>query len=169
MNVIVAEPLTRDVFAEYGDVIDTRGKPPIPINDGMTKRFHDLAPVETAGQAARAVLSIFRGKPYSFPLTLKMVERHPLGSQAFMPLSPRPFLVVVCHDGEEGPDIPRAFVTRPGQGVSYPRNRWHAVLTPIGEEQDFLVVDRAGEGNNVEEYHFTMPYEIHLPEPHPHV
>jgi ureidoglycolate lyase len=98
-----------------------------------------------------------------------MVERHPFGTQAFMPLSPQPFLVVVCHDGEEGPDIPRAFVTRPGQGVSYPRNRWHAVLTPIGKQQDFLVVDRAGEGTNVEEFHFAMPYEIHLPEPHPHV
>lgn len=169
MNVIVAEPLTRDVFAEYGEVIDTRGKQPISINGGMTDRYHDLAHVEATGPEARVLISIFRGRPYAFPMKLEMVERHPLGSQAFMPLAPRPFLVVVCHEGESGPDVPRAFVTRPGQGVNYPRNRWHAVLTPIGEEQDFLVIDRGGGGNNVEEFHFTMPYEIHLPEQHQHV
>jgi ureidoglycolate lyase len=169
MNVIVAEPLTRDVFAEYGDVIDMRGPPPISINNGMTERYHDLARVEAAGENARTLISIFHGRPYSFPLKLQMVERHPLGSQAFIPLSPQPFLVVVCHDGDEGPALPRAFVTRPGQGVNYPRGRWHAVLTPIGETQDFLVVDRGGDGDNVEEFHFTMPYEIHLPEPHPYV
>ena len=164
MNRIVAEPLTRDVFAEYGDVLDTRGLPPLLINGGKTQRYHDLAPVEATGPEARVLISIFRGQPYSFPYKLEMVERHPLGSQAFMPLSPAPFLVVVCHDGDQGPALPRAFVTRPGQGVSYPRNRWHAVLTPIGQSQDFLVVDRGGEGDNVEEFHFAMPYEIHLPE-----
>ncbi len=168
MNVIHAEPLTRDVFSEYGDVIDTRGAPPVPINNGMTERFHDLANVQATGENARVLISIFRGQPYSFPLKLEMVERHPYGSQAFMPLTPRPYLVIVCHDGEQGPALPRAFVTRPGQGVNYPANRWHAVLTPIGEPQDFLVVDRGGEEKNVEEFHFTMPYEIHLPDRMPH-
>ena len=100
MNRIVAEPLTRDVFAEYGDVLDTRGLPPLLINGGKTQRYHDLAPVEATGPEARVLISIFRGQPYSFPYKLEMVERHPLGSQAFMPLSPAPFLVVVCHDGD---------------------------------------------------------------------
>jgi ureidoglycolate lyase len=92
-----------------------------------------------------------------------MVERHPFGSQAFIPLSPHPFVVVVCHDGEHGPATPHAFLTRPGQGVNYPRNLWHGVLTPVGEPQDFVVVDRGGDGSNLEEFHFSHPYEIHLP------
>jgi ureidoglycolate lyase len=92
-----------------------------------------------------------------------MVERHPFGSQAFIPQSPRPFLVVVCHDGGSGPGEPHAFLTHPGQGVNYPRNRWHGVLTPIGEDQDFVVVDRGGDGNNLEEHVFGEPYEVHLP------
>jgi ureidoglycolate lyase len=105
-----------------------------------------------------------RGTPYDFPLKLTMVERHPFGSQAFIPLSPRPFLVIVCHDSDEGPGEPHAFITAPGQGVNYPRNRWHGVLTPIGEIQDFLVVDRGGDGSNLEECHFSHAYEIDLPD-----
>ncbi|WP_127521579.1 ureidoglycolate lyase [Mesorhizobium sp. Z1-4] len=164
MKTIVAEPLTRAAFAEFGDVLDTEGDAPRMINGGMTERFHDLAKVEATGEAARVLVSIFRGQPYEFPLQLKMVERHPLGSQAFMPLSPSPFLVAVCHDSPSGPLAPRVFVTRPGQGVNYRRHLWHAVLTPISQVQDFLVVDRGGEGNNLEEHYFDEPYLIELPE-----
>ena len=92
-----------------------------------------------------------------------MVERHPFGSQAFMPLSPRPFLVVVAHDTPNGPGEPHVFLTHPGQGVNFPKGLWHGVLTPIGEAQDFLVVDRAGDEQNLEEHFFADPYEIHLP------
>ena len=108
-------------------------------------------------------MSIFKGTPYPFPLKLEMVERHPFGSQAFMPLSPAPFLVVVCHDTPDGPGEPHAFITAPGQGVNYKRNLWHAVLTPIGEPQDFLVVDRGGDENNLEEHYFSEPWQIRLP------
>ena len=162
-RVITAVPLAREAFAPYGDVIETAGAVHYPINNGKCERYHDLATVEVAGPGARAIVSIFSGTPYELPLTLTMVERHPFGSQAFMPLSPAPFLVVVCHDGPNGPGEPHAFVTAPGQGVSYPRNRWHAVLTPIGARQDFLVVDRGGDGDNLEEHLFDEPYEIHLP------
>ena len=162
-RVIVARPLTRENFAEFGDVIDKGGDLHYPINGGKTERFHDLARVEAAGPNARVLINIFHATPYEFPLTLSMVERHPFGSQAFMPLSPAPFIVVVCHDGDEGPGIPHAFITEPGQGVNYPRNLWHAVLTPIGEPQDFLVVDRGGDGGNLEECYFSHPFEIHLP------
>jgi len=162
-RIVIAQPLTRQNFAPFGDVIDTGGDNHYPINGGRTERYHDLARVEAAGDNARVLISIFKGTPYEFPLRLTMVERHPLGSQAFMPLSPRPFLVVVCADTGDGPGEPRAFLTAPGQGVNYPRNLWHAVLTPIGESQDFLVVDRGGDGSNLEEFHFSHPYEIHLP------
>jgi ureidoglycolate lyase len=163
MKRIVARPLTREAFAEFGDVIDAGGDNHYPINGGKAERYHDLATAEAQGPNARVLISIVKGTPYEFPLMLKMVERHPFGSQAFVPLSPRPFLVVVCHDGSSGPGEPHAFITHPGQGVNYPRSLWHAVLTPIGENQDFLVVDRGGDGLNLEEFFFEEPYEVHLP------
>ena len=163
MKIITSRPLTRDAFSPFGDVIETEGAKSFPINNGKTERFHDLAKVEATGPNARVLLNIFRGEPYDFPLKLAMVERHPFGSQAFMPLSPKPFLVVVCPDEGGRPGMPQAFLTKPGQGVNYARNIWHAVLTPIGEAQDFLVVDRGGDGNNVEEFFFPAPFEIQLP------
>lgn len=162
-QTIVAQPLTRAAFAPFGDVIDTDWDNHFPINAGKCERYHDLAKVEAEGPNARVLISIFRGTPYDFPLRLGMVERHPLGSQAFVPLSPAPFLVVVCPDEGASPGVPRAFVTRPGQGVNYRRNLWHAVLTPIGGSQDFLVVDRGGDGDNLEEHHFEEPWEVRLP------
>ncbi len=163
MRKILAETLTRENFAEFGDVLDTEGSNHYPINGGKAERYHDLARVEAEGPNARVLISIVRSAPYVFPLSLKMVERHPFGSQAFMPLDPRPFVVVVCHDGDDGPGTPHAFVTEPGQGVSYPRNTWHGVLTPLDESQDFLVVDRGGDGFNLEEFFFQEPWQIHLP------
>ena len=119
-RVIVAEPLTRENFAGFGDVIDMGGDHHYPINGGKTERYHDLARAEAAGPNAHVLINIFSGTPYAFPLKLSMVERHPFGSQAFIPLSPRPFLVVVCHDGEDGPGEPHAFVTaaRAGRQLS---------------------------------------------------
>lgn len=163
-RVLTAHPLTRAAFAEFGDIIDTDWADHYPINGGMAERYHDLANVEAEGPSARVLISIFRGKPYAFPLELRLVERHPLGSQAFVPLGGKPYLVVVCYDGPNGPGEPHAFVAGPGQGVNYPSNRWHAVLTPIGAPQDFLVVDRGGDGVNLEEHHFTEPWTIHLPD-----
>ena len=163
MRRITARPLTREAFAPFGDVLDTDWPNRYAINAGRCERYHDLARVEADGPNARVLISIFRGTPYEFPLKLTMVERHPLGSQAFMPLSPAPFLVVVCPDGPDGPGEPHAFVTAPGQGVNYHRNTWHAVLTPIGAAQDFLVVDRGGDGSNLEEHHYDVAWEIDLP------
>lgn len=160
---IIARPLTRAAFAPFGDVLDTDWANHYPINAGKCERFHDLAQVDATGDNARVLISIFKGTPYAFPLALTMVERHPFGSQAFMPLSPVPFLVVVCADTPDGPGEPHAFVTAPGQGVNYHRNLWHGVLTPIGAPQDFLVVDRGGDGNNLEEHHFSEPWDIRLP------
>ena len=162
---LTVQPLTRAAFAPFGQVLDPGDwTNHYPINAGACERYHDLATAEVAGTDARVIMSIFRGKPYAFPLTLAMMERHPYGSQAFMPLSPRPFLVVVAHDADGAPGEPQAFVTAAGQGVNYPRNLWHAVLTPIGAPQDFLVVDRVGVEKNLEEHHFAEPWTIHLPE-----
>ena len=162
-RILTAQPLTRAAFAPFGDVLDTEWDNHYPINAGKCERYHGLATVEVEGPSARVLISIFKGTPYDFPLRLGMVERHPLGSQAFMPLSPAPFLVVVCPDESGTPGTPHAFLTHPGQGVSYRRNTWHGVLTPIGTPQDFLVVDRGGYGDNLIEHHFAEPWEIRLP------
>ncbi len=162
-RIVIALPLTRESFAPFGDVIDTGGDNHYLINGGKTERYHALARPEATGPGGHVLISIGKATAYELPLTLAMVERHPLGSQAFIPLSPRPFLVVVCHDENGRPGEPHAFMTQPGQGVNYPRNRWHGVLTPIGDAQDFLIVDRGGEGSNLEEFFFETPYEIRVP------
>ena len=161
MPTVVIEPLTREAYAPFGQVIMAEGANHYPINGGMTERFHDLARIELGGVHPRPLVSIARGKPYSLPLTLKMVERHPLGSQAFYPLTPRPFLSIVAPDEGGVPGAPRAFLASPGQGINMAMNTWHAVLTPLGtEEADFLIIDRGGEGNNLEEHFFDEPWLV---------
>jgi ureidoglycolate lyase len=163
-RIITARPLTRGSYAPFGEVIDFDTDSHYSINGGRCERYHALAKPEATGPNGHVLINLFRGTPYDFPLKLTMVERHPFGSQAFIPLSPRPFVVVACPNGPDGPGEPAAFLTAPGQGVNYPRGLWHGVLTPIGEAQDFVVVDRGGDGSNVEEFHFSHPYEIHLPQ-----
>ncbi len=163
MEQILIQPLTRKAFQPFGDIIDTKEAENFTINNGMCQRFHDLTPIETAGEDARPLINIFRCQPYDLPLELKMVERHPLGSQAFVPLSQNPFLVIVAED-EDGRAIHlRAFLTEPGQGINFHRNTWHGVLTALNEACDFLVVDRGGEDNNLEECHFSEPFLVLAP------
>jgi len=162
VNPIVIEPLTADAFAPFGQVIETAGAHHYPINNGMTERYHDLARVELGGVHARPLISIFHGQPYALPLSLKLVERHPLGSQAFYPLGISPWLVIVAEDEGGSPVRLRAFAPAPGQGVNIAMNTWHGVLCPLEVEGDFLVVDRGGDGNNLEEHHFDMPLTVTL-------
>ncbi|MGL4406195.1 MAG: ureidoglycolate lyase [Notoacmeibacter sp.] len=164
MTTIIAKPLTRANFRAYGDVIEIAGAKHYPINGGMATRFHDLAKVEAAGPKARVLVSLFRGQPYELPLQLRLVERHPFGSQAFYPLGGKPWLVIVAHDGDDGPLKPEVFVASGNQGVNYPRNQWHGVLTPFGEPQDFIVVDRGGDGTNLDEHAYDQPFTIMLPD-----
>lgn len=159
-QTIAIEPLSAEAFAPFGQVITTEGAQHYPINAGMTERFHDLAKVELGGVHARPLISIFRGQPYALPLTLKLVERHPLGSQAFFPLSPRRWLSIVAPDEHGVPGRPRAFLVPPGVGVNIAMHTWHGVLTALDAASDFLVVDRGGDGNNLEEYHFEAPYTV---------
>ena len=159
-RAVSIEPLTREAYAPFGQVIEVEGAHHYPINGGMTERYHDLAKVELGGVHPRPLVSIARGQPYSLPLTLKMVERHPLGSQAFIPLGEASFLVVVAEETENGPAEPIAFRTAPGQGVNIGRNVWHGILTPLETVSDFAVVDRGGEGVNLEEHFYGEPFLI---------
>lgn len=164
MTTITVEPLAAAAFAPFGQVISIEGAQHYPINAGMTERYHDLARVELGGVHARPLISIFRGQPYALPLTLKLVERHPLGSQAFYPLSDRPFLAIVAPDEHGRPGVPRAFLVPPHTGINIAMNVWHGVLTALEAQSDFLVVDRGGEGNNLEEHHFETPYIVEMPD-----
>ncbi|RED38272.1 ureidoglycolate lyase [Rhodopseudomonas thermotolerans] len=162
-RTIVAQPLTAAAFAPFGRVIDTAEVASRPMNAGMARRFHDLAEIEVIGEGARVVVGLVEAQPYAVPLWLNLVERHPLGAQAFVPLNAAPFLVVVCPDEGGKPGAPQAFVTAPHQGICYARNTWHGVLTPFGAAQDFVVIDRGGPGANLEEHVFDEPWIVHLP------
>ncbi|WP_114966674.1 ureidoglycolate lyase [Alkalilacustris brevis] len=153
------EPLTADAFAPFGDLLEAAGPPDKVINAGFCERFHDRARLDF-GPGGRAGLSIFRAEPRSLPLRLDMVERHPEGSQAFIPMTAAPFLVVVAPDQGGRPGRPRAFLAHPGQGVNYLRGTWHAVLTPLAAPGLFAVFDRIGPTPNLEEHAFATPWLI---------
>jgi ureidoglycolate lyase len=157
-RTLAAAPLTAAAFAPFGDVLETGGDS-FPINGGMCDRFHDLARVEVVGDG-RLGLSVGYGRPYALPVVFSLVERHPLGSQAFVPMSEDPFLVVVAPDEDGRPGVPRAFLTAPGQGVNYLRNVWHGVLTPLRRPGRFLIVDRIGTGNNLEEHTYAEAWTV---------
>jgi ureidoglycolate lyase len=150
-NRLAIEPLTREAFAPFGDVIELEGAKQIPINLGTTVRYHDLAKIDVADEAGRPIVNVFRGQPRTLPFEVKMMERHPLGSQAFVPLTDRPYLVVVAPAGELVPARIRAFVSCGWQGVNYAKGVWHHPLIALGEVSDFVVVDRGGDGVNLQE------------------
>lgn len=154
------EPLTAAAFARFGDVVTAEGARHFPINDGMAERYHDLARLELLGDGAYPLVNIFRGQPWRFPLEIKMVERHPQGSQCFVPMSPKPFLVVVAEGGGAEPGALHAFLTRSGEGVNYRAGVWHHPLITLDAAQDFLVIDRAGPGANLDEHHFAVPFAV---------
>lgn len=157
-RVLAAEPLTAAAFEAFGDVLEAVGASH-PINAGMCDRFHDRARMEFLGDG-RAGVSLGWGRPYPLPHVFDLVERHPLGSQAWIPMAEDPFLVVVAPDEGGRPGTPRAFLTAPGQGVNYLRNVWHGVLTPLGRPGSFAIVDRVGSGNNLEEYRYEAPWTV---------
>jgi ureidoglycolate lyase len=158
-RALTAAPLTATAFAPFGDVIEAAGAS-FPINDGMCDRFHDLARLEFVGEGARAGISLGYGRPYALPHSFALVERHPLGSQAFVPMTDDPFLVIVAPDEGGRPGAPRAFLTSGAQGVNYLRGAWHGVLTPLARPAAFLIVDRLGPGDNLEEFRYEEPWVV---------
>ncbi|MBQ0776594.1 MAG: ureidoglycolate lyase, partial [Pseudomonas sp.] len=148
-------------FAAFGDVIDHRKAEYLMINSGRTRRYHDLAKVETLGDEARTLISLFVSQPVEMPLELTFLERHPLGSQAFVPLHGERFVVVVAPAGDAiDPAQVRAFVTDGRQGVNYHAGTWHAIQSVLEREGEFLVVDRGGAGHNCDEY--PLPIRVTL-------
>ena len=158
MTEIAAQPLTQAAFAPFGTVIGLRDAPDRLINQGLCGRHHDLARPDIVNGAAG--ISLFSAHPRALPYVLEMVERHPLGSQAFLPMYETRFLVVVAPDNGGRPGRPLAFLTAPGEGIQFHRNTWHGVLTPLAPPGLFAVIDRIGEGDNLEEYWFDAPCTV---------
>jgi len=159
MQKLTPQLLSKEKFQAFGDVIELQDKQPISINSGNCQRYSDLAALDICN-SGKTGISLFDAKAYSNPLTLTYVERHPLGSQAFLPTSIDPYLVVVAEDVDGQAQQPKAFITSGYQGVNYHRNIWHGVLTPIVKQSLFVVVDYIGDGDNLEEYEFQSPFVI---------
>lgn len=153
-----ALPLSREAFSPYGDVIERAGTPDKIINQGMCGRHHDLAALDFSD--GRAGISLFDAKARAFPHTIDMVERHPEGSQAFIPLGGARMLVVVADDDNGTPMNLKVFASQPGQSINLHRGIWHGVLAPIEQAGQFVVIDRIGEGANLEEFWFEKPYVV---------
>jgi len=157
-RTVVARPLTKAAFAPFGDVIELKDAPDRLINQGLCGRHHDLARLDFVD--GRAGISLFDAQPRKLPYTLDMVERHPMGSQAFLPLYQTSFLVIVAPDAGGAPGEPLAFLSAPGQGINLHRGVWHGVLTPLEAPGLFAVVDRIGDGSNLEEHWFDEPFVV---------
>jgi len=151
----------------FGTVIETDGAQQISINQGTTTRFDAMSPVDVEEAGGQPIISLFRGTRRPNPIEIHLLERHPLGSQAFMPLSQYDWLVVVAHGNAAGdaPDFSTlaCFKASGIQGVSYNRGTWHHPLLTLQASQDFLVIDRQGDGHNLDEVWHDGPAAIIQP------
>lgn len=157
-RTIRPEPMTPAAFAPFGDVLDTCGPPDRLINAGLCQRFHDRAKLTFTD--GRAGISLFLAQPHPLPYRFRLVERHPQGSQAFLPMTHNPFLVLVAPDTPDAPGPPRAFLTTPGQGINLYAGIWHGVLTPLHAPGLFAVIDRIGDGTNLQEYRYEADWIV---------
>lgn len=157
-NVLQAKPITAEAIAGLAELIDASGDADKFINQGHCGRYHDRATLDILdGQAG---ISVFKSESFAMPFKLEMMERHPFGSQAFLPMQEGEYLVVLAKDQNGAPNDPRGFVAGSGQGVNIGRNVWHGVLCPLTDPGLFMVVDRVTDGPNLEEHWFENPYTI---------
>ena len=157
-RMLKPEPLTAAAFAPYGDVIECSDRAEKrEINYGQSVCYHDLARLELTADNGRPIVRIFQSKPLPLPISIKVMERHPLSSQAFYPLSGEPYLVVVARQGEFEEKNIRVFLAGPTQGVNYRPGTWHHFSLALNKVSSFLVIDRAGPEKNCDEVHLTGP------------
>ena len=148
-TTITPKKITKENFAKFGELITTDGIEPITINDGYAERFNGIANLDTSKEHGETTISIFSAIKRTFPMNINMMEQHPLGSQAFIPMKETTFLSFVAPNGEK-PDLDKieAFIIPPGLGVNYKTGTWHFPLIAT-EDMNFLVVDRKGSGDNL--------------------
>ena len=152
--IIKPKKITRKNFKKFGDVISTKKIKSININDGYAKRFNDLCRINTSSKKGSTIVSIFSAKKRKFPMNIKMMEKHPLGSQAFIPMNETTFLVFVAPKGKR-PNAKKikSFIVPKQTGVNYKPGIWHFPLIST-KNMNFLVIDRKGIGNNLIIYNF---------------
>ncbi|WP_395543716.1 ureidoglycolate lyase [Neotabrizicola sp. sgz301269] len=155
MRLIRTEPLTAEAFAPFGQVLEGTGDFRL-INAGLCRRHHDRAVLDF-GPEGRAGISIFKAEARALPYEFDLIERHPEGSQAFLPMGAEPFLVIVTADPQAQP---RAFLTNGAQGINLARGTWHGVLTPLAAPGLFAVVDRIGATPNLEEHRYSEAWRV---------
>lgn len=162
-NTIQIQLLTSENFARFGEVISCQGNDYFHINDAHTERYHALVMTEIIGDA-KAGISIFRNiKSTQIPFEISMLERHPNGSQAFIPMQGQKFLIVVAPSLDTNtPDLSQlcAFITDGTQGINYRAGTWHHPLLTLEAPSDFAVVDRIGTGHNCDVYQFPETFKI---------
>ena len=148
-KIIIPKKITKQNFSSYGDIISTEGITPIDINAGYAKRYDNLANINTSKENGESIVSIFSAIKRTFPMKIDMMEKHPLGSQAFIPMKETIFLVFVAPSGDK-PDLGKleSFIIPKGIGINYNPGIWHFPLIST-EDMNFLVVDRKGSGNNL--------------------
>ena len=141
--------ITKENFSKFGDMITTNDIKPIEINNGYAKRFDGIANLNTSKDNGETTICIFSALKRTFPMKINMMEKHPLGSQAFIPMKETTFLVFVAPKGNK-PDLNKieAFIVPPGIGVNYNPGTWHFPLIST-ENMNFLVIDRKGSGDNL--------------------
>ena len=154
-------PLTRETFAPFGDVIGMEGAAHFTINQGFAERFNDLAHVDVTRESGSTNVSLLLGQPRPLPIAIRLMERHPLGSQIFLPLQDKPWLVLACTDINDFATF-RAFTATGRQGVNYARNVWHHPLLVLDADSRFIIVDRKGQDDNLEEVWFEDGFTFTL-------
>ncbi len=152
MITLAPKALTSESFDAYGQVVETHNAKSVLINQGLTTRYHDLFRIDVDQQGGYPIGNIFRTQPLPLPHRVSIMERHPLGSQAFIPLHEKPFLVLVGNKGDSlRADDLELFLSNGRQGININRNTWHHFNIALDGTQDFLVIDRGGPGKNLEE------------------
>ncbi len=158
LQTIKIQPLTQETFKPFGEVISIGTVEPKLINEDKCRRYSDLASVDIID--GKTSISLFHADIRTLPYKLTLLERHPLGSQSFIPMDRSEFIVIVAEDQNGKPQTPVAFFADCSQSVNIAKNTWHGVLTPITGSGLFAVIDRIGDGANLEEYHLEEPFLI---------
>ena len=148
-KIIIPKAITKENFSKFGDMITTKNIKPLDINNGYAKRYDDIAKINTSKDNGETTISIFSALKRTFPMKIDMMEKHPLGSQAFIPMKETTFIAFVAPNGDK-PDLNKieAFIIPPGIGINYNPGTWHFPLIST-EDMNFLVVDRKGSGDNL--------------------
>jgi len=168
INKIEIENIDLDNFSEFGHVINKElTSEKISINQGTTIRHHNISDLELNNEGGVPAISIFSGSPRNLPIEIKIMEKHPIASQSFLPIQNIDWLIVVSKDKNNMPDLDtiRCFHIKGDVGITYNRNVWHHPLL-VREKQDFWIVDRINKNENSSvnliEYHFTENEVRHL-------